>query len=123
MKVAATVTATLFLFTSFISFLPEKARGAEFILDLYPVADALVYSGEESTNYGSMSSLEVAYSTTTTHGRYSFVRFDISSIPANATIVSARFRSCLLYTSDAADDLLCVDLGGRPLIKKKTKNK
>src|SRR5680860_32313 len=30
--------------------------------------------------------------------------------------------SCLLYTSDAADDLLCVDLGGRRLIKKK-KNK
>ena len=26
--------------------------------------------------------------------------------------------SCLLYTSDAADDLLCVDLGGRRLIKK-----
>ena len=25
---------------------------------------------------------------------------------------------CLLYTSDAADDLLCVDLGGRRLIKK-----
>ena len=30
--------------------------------------------------------------------------------------------SCLLYTSDAADDLLCVDLGGRRIIKKK-KNK
>ena len=29
--------------------------------------------------------------------------------------------SCLLYTSDAADDLLCVDLGGRRMIKKKTK--
>ena len=28
---------------------------------------------------------------------------------------------CLLYTSDAADDLLCVDLGGRRIIKKKTK--
>src|SRR5450756_2806096 len=26
---------------------------------------------------------------------------------------------CLLYTSDAADDLLCVDLGGRRIIKKK----
>ena len=26
---------------------------------------------------------------------------------------------CLLYTSDAADDLLCVDLGGRRVIKKK----
>src|SRR5665213_1841373 len=27
---------------------------------------------------------------------------------------------CLLYTSDAADDLLCVDLGGRRIIKIKT---
>src|SRR5665213_2478912 len=27
-----------------------------------------------------------------------------------------RCRSCLLYTSDAADDLLCVDLGGRRII-------
>ena len=31
--------------------------------------------------------------------------------------------TCLLYTSDAADDLLCVDLGGRRLIKKKKKIK
>ena len=29
---------------------------------------------------------------------------------------------CLLYTSDAADDLLCVDLGGRRIIKKKNEN-
>src|SRR5450756_387419 len=29
-------------------------------------------------------------------------------------------KTCLLYTSDAADDLLCVDLGGRRIIKKKT---
>ena len=29
---------------------------------------------------------------------------------------------CLLYTSDAADDLLCVDLGGRRIIKKKKHN-
>src|SRR5428012_17477 len=29
------------------------------------------------------------------------------------------FCLCLLYTSDAADDLLCVDLGGRRIIKKK----
>src|SRR5450756_1215111 len=28
-------------------------------------------------------------------------------------------EGCLLYTSDAADDLLCVDLGGRRIIKKK----
>ena len=30
--------------------------------------------------------------------------------------------TCLLYTSDAADDLLCVDLGGRRIIKKKKKH-
>eukprot|EP00825_Cyclidium_porcatum_P051268 TRINITY_DN9388_c0_g1_i2.p1 TRINITY_DN9388_c0_g1~~TRINITY_DN9388_c0_g1_i2.p1 ORF type:complete len:206 (+),score=30.72 TRINITY_DN9388_c0_g1_i2:46-663(+) len=28
-------------------------------------------------------------------------------------------QSCLLYTSDAADDMQCVDLGGRRIIKKK----
>ncbi len=28
---------------------------------------------------------------------------------------------CLLYTSDAADDLIGVDLGGRRIIKQKTK--
>ena len=31
----------------------------------------------------------------------------------------ARGYACLLYTSDAADDLLCVDIGGRRIIKKK----
>ena len=37
--------------------------------------------------------------------------------PNNAAL--ARADGCLLYTSDAADDLLCVDLGGRRIIKKK----
>eukprot|EP00831_Metopus_contortus_P026339 TRINITY_DN2243_c0_g2_i2.p3 TRINITY_DN2243_c0_g2~~TRINITY_DN2243_c0_g2_i2.p3 ORF type:complete len:263 (-),score=45.75 TRINITY_DN2243_c0_g2_i2:40-828(-) len=32
-------------------------------------------------------------------------------------------QSCLLYTSDAADDTPCVDLGGRRIIKKKKKTK
>eukprot|EP00825_Cyclidium_porcatum_P044027 TRINITY_DN6360_c0_g1_i2.p1 TRINITY_DN6360_c0_g1~~TRINITY_DN6360_c0_g1_i2.p1 ORF type:complete len:143 (+),score=28.75 TRINITY_DN6360_c0_g1_i2:334-762(+) len=31
--------------------------------------------------------------------------------------------TCLLYTSDAADDMQCVDLGGRRIIKKKKKIK
>ena len=31
-------------------------------------------------------------------------------------------RTCLLYTSAAADDLPCVDLGGRRIIKKTNKN-
>ena len=33
------------------------------------------------------------------------------------------YMTCLLYTSDAADDLLCVDLGGRRIIKKKKQYK
>src|SRR5450756_2131480 len=32
-------------------------------------------------------------------------------------IRESQSRGCLLYTSDAADDLLCVDLGGRRIIK------
>ena len=33
--------------------------------------------------------------------------------------LTVQYTHCLLYTSDAADDLLCVDLGGRRNIKKK----
>ena len=32
-------------------------------------------------------------------------------------------NACLLYTSDAADDLLCVDIGGPRIIKKKQQKK
>ena len=43
-----------------------------------------------------------------------------SEIYAASDVCIAGHRFCLLYTSDAADDLLCVDLGGLRLIKKKT---
>src|SRR5450756_3202006 len=42
---------------------------------------------------------------------------------AQGSRTSAYSNPCLLYTSDAADDLLCVDLGGRRIIKKKKKIK
>src|SRR5450756_268141 len=46
---------------------------------------------------------------------------DLLAGPWRARIVAATMlgqsKSCLLYTSDAADDLLCVDLGGRRIIK------
>ena len=35
--------------------------------------------------------------------------------------VQNQFTPCLLYTSDAADDMQCVDLGCRRIIKKKKK--
>ena len=37
------------------------------------------------------------------------------------SVLKPTLNGCLLYTSDAADDLLCVDLGGRRNIKKKNK--
>ena len=39
--------------------------------------------------------------------------------PALDRFEIAEVGRCLLYTSDAADDLPCVDLGGRRIIKKK----
>ena len=42
---------------------------------------------------------------------------DVDSQLFNCTVYDE--IACLLYTSDAADDLLCVDLGGRRIIKKK----
>src|SRR5450756_3157571 len=47
----------------------------------------------------------------------------VESNPVNLKYpMMSSFGTCLLYTSDAADDLLCVDLGGRRIIKKKKKN-
>ena len=37
----------------------------------------------------------------------------------NPIIIFIPGGPCLLYTSDAADDMQCVDLGGRRIIKKK----
>ena len=44
--------------------------------------------------------------------------FSAVSVQA-AEPIEGNWKTCLLYTSDAADDLLCVDLGGRRIIKKK----
>ena len=44
------------------------------------------------------------------------------NMEVTGTCLSPLVGPCLLYTSDAADDLLCVDLGGRRIIKKKKNN-
>ena len=46
---------------------------------------------------------------------------EVARIISRAGLVEA-FGHCLLYTSDAADELLCVDFGGRRIIKKKQHN-
>src|SRR5450756_1642839 len=50
------------------------------------------------------------------------IRRKLVHVPARIASSARRLTlhlPCLLYTSDAADDLLCVDLGGRRIIKKK----
>ena len=52
---------------------------------------------------------------------FSHVRFMFVDIRENSNkriILFAMSNTCLLYTSDAADDMQCVDLGGRRIIKK-----
>src|SRR5659263_686013 len=47
---------------------------------------------------------------------YTSIRLILLQSPLSRTLSEACIRwinPCLLYTSDAADDLLCVDLGGR----------
>ena len=52
---------------------------------------------------------------------YTLLRLRSETLDAQLEISAtyAQVFDCLLYTSDAADDLLCVDLGGRRIIKKK----
>ena len=40
------------------------------------------------------------------------------TVKINSIIKLYQGKICLLYTSDAADDMQCVDLGGRRIIKK-----
>src|SRR5665811_1098483 len=42
----------------------------------------------------------------------------LESVKAVSDLIAALSGTCLLYTSDAADDLTRVDLGGRRLINK-----
>src|SRR5680860_1827995 len=46
-------------------------------------------------------------------GCYGSIKTPGFRIAAGSSSFLAALRACLLYTSDAADDLLCVDLGGR----------
>src|SRR5450756_3256906 len=50
-----------------------------------------------------------------------FAPIKLGGLSEGGLLVQAHGNTCLLYTSDAADDLLCVDLGGRRIIKKKKK--
>jgi hypothetical protein len=65
---------------------------------LTPIADAYIRSDTPTVNYGSATTLYVGTEFVTKTAR-SLYQFDLSSIPAGATIESAQFRALLTATS------------------------
>ena len=53
---------------------------------------------------------------------YSAFQYLLSGVNHMVDQTECQYHLCLLYTSDAADDLHCVDFGGRRITKKKKKN-
>src|SRR5450756_3148087 len=49
---------------------------------------------------------------------FDHAKTDFPLLGAHQKQEKIKCKDCLLYTSDAADDLLCVDLGGRRIITK-----
>ena len=56
-----------------------------------------------------------------TPGRAEVVREELVTRVVGIGVGNGVSQSCLLYTSDAADERSSVDLGGRRIIKKKTR--
>src|SRR5665213_180509 len=80
-----------------------------FVDDILADAKNLIYLG--ITKVGGKDCFHIAGTTSDKTFQF-WISDDAFSLPAKLVIV----YTCLLYTSDAADDLLCVDLGGRRII-------
>ena len=78
--------------------------------------------GQEQINQNGIGLLCLQYFNSFTAALCAWVYKDIRETTTeycNVSIYAAAFTCCLLYTSDADDDLLCVDTGGRRIIKQK----
>jgi len=69
---------------------PDPGHASPTPMSIQPVADALVFQAYPTTNYGSFTTLQ----TDPLSGRVIrfFIRFDLSSIPGGANIVSAKIK-------------------------------
>eukprot|EP00825_Cyclidium_porcatum_P049454 TRINITY_DN8550_c0_g1_i1.p1 TRINITY_DN8550_c0_g1~~TRINITY_DN8550_c0_g1_i1.p1 ORF type:complete len:220 (-),score=39.37 TRINITY_DN8550_c0_g1_i1:55-714(-) len=78
-----------------------------------------------SFNRGEIHQIFTLYKTLhqVTSQRYKHGEYDINDGVDFHVYQNGLYQICLLYTSDAADDMQCVDLGGRRIIKKKKKTK
>lgn len=80
------------------------ATPATVTLTLAPIADAYVYSPNPTINHGAAPILYIGSQNTSAHGR-AFFRFDLSAIPASATIQSASFEAYLAQSSSTLPSL------------------
>src|SRR5450756_804276 len=93
-----------------------KRRRAASVASTFSLTGVCACSGKETSERRATAEIRIP-SILSTPGCWQ--PWDRQRIPGK---VRRKFMSvpkrCLLYTSDAADDLLCVDLGGRRIIKK-----
>src|SRR5450756_1956639 len=100
----------------------RQPRHPELLLQSAELRQCLVAElGRETAQHcSSLPSSRLAPRVTRTHRRAPPTRWVRESgeghEPMSLRAVAAPCNFCLLYTSDAADDLLCVDLGGRRII-------
>jgi hypothetical protein len=73
-------------------------------VSLKPEADAYVFSATPTANYGMAPTLYVGNQSATATGRALF-RFDLSAIPAGATVLSASFEAYLAQAPDSPSRL------------------
>eukprot|EP00825_Cyclidium_porcatum_P036657 TRINITY_DN3919_c0_g1_i3.p2 TRINITY_DN3919_c0_g1~~TRINITY_DN3919_c0_g1_i3.p2 ORF type:complete len:148 (-),score=37.06 TRINITY_DN3919_c0_g1_i3:40-483(-) len=91
------------------------------------IRDRVLISGTKgksqlnSISFQTKNGLVAEYGNKQTGKKFSIKMNQTNSIGSLSQKYSTTFSSetCLLYTSDAADDMQCVDLGGRRIIKKK----
>lgn len=86
----------IIIYFTIILLFRDKVRAIEETAYLYPVADAVIFSGEPNTNYGHTTNLEIAYSSSGA-SKVSFVKFDLSNLPSDATINTAKFWIYLTF--------------------------
>ena len=80
------------------------------VFSLTPTADSYVSSGKATSNYGTSTTLYLQSSSTSTYGNErAWLKFDISNLPAGATITSATLQ---LYDWGAAGAALPTEVRG-----------
>ena len=109
------------LYGEFKQFFPENA--VEYFVSYYdyyqpeaylPVTDT--YIEKDLSINEEIEKLRLSTSSSLLSGRRDII------VVSSVSCIYGIGNPCLLYTSDAADDLLCVDLGGRRILQQKKTN-